>query len=126
LPEQNEESLAFVERHIQRAVSTSRVFPMGPVHINVPFREPLLLDMEQTTSNVNMQVSEIGKLVPSEEFLEWYRDILQNEERGLFIVGDSLQTTDGFWEFAKLVQWPVLVDPLSNLRASIPAECMDL
>lgn len=126
LPEQNEESLAFVERHIQRAVSTSRVFPMGPVHINVPFREPLLLDMEQTTSNVNMQVSEIGKLVPSAEFVEWYKDILQNEERGLFIVGDSLQTTDGFWEFAKQVRWPVLVDPLSNLRASIPADCMDL
>lgn len=126
LPEKNEESLSFVERHIQRAVSTSKAFPMGPVHINVPFREPLLLDMDQTLPTVNMQVSEIGKLVPSEEFLVWYKDILQNEVKGLFIVGDSLQTTDGFWEFAKTVQWPVLVDPLSNLRTSVPADCMDL
>ena len=126
LPEKSEESLAFVERHIQRAVSTSKAFPMGPVHINVPFREPLLLDMDQTLPTVNMQVSEIGKLVPSEEFLVWYKDILQNEVKGLFIVGDSLQTTDGFWEFAKTVQWPVLVDPLSNLRTSVPADCMDL
>lgn len=126
LPEKNEESLAFVERHIQRVVSTSRAFPMGPVHINVPFREPLLLDMEQALPTVNMQVPEIGKLVPSEEFLVWYKDILQNEGKGLFILGDSLQTTDGFWEFAKMVQWPVLVDPISNLRTSIPVDCMDL
>lgn len=126
LPEKDDVNLAFVERHIQRAVSTSKAFPMGPVHINVPFREPLLLDMEQTLPTVTMQAPEIGKLVPSDEFLVWYKDILQNEEKGLFIVGDSLQTTDGFWEFAKTIQWPVLVDPLSNLRTSIPADCMDL
>lgn len=126
LPEKDEANLAFVERHIQRAVSMSRAFPMGPVHINVPFREPLLLDMEQALPTLNMQVPEIGKLVPSEEFLVWYKDILQKDVKGLFIVGDSLQITDGFWEFAKTVQWPVLVDPLSNLRTSVPADCMDL
>lgn len=125
LPE-SEENLAFVERHIQRAVSTSKTAPMGPVHINVPFREPLLLDMEQPLPTMNIHVPEIGKLAPSEEFLVWYKDLLQNEVRGIFIVGDSLQTTDGFWEFVKMVQWPVLVDPLSNLRTSIPADCMDL
>ncbi|SFQ44210.1 2-succinyl-5-enolpyruvyl-6-hydroxy-3-cyclohexene-1-carboxylate synthase [Psychrobacillus psychrotolerans] len=125
LPE-SEANLAFVERHIQRAVSTSKTAPMGPVHINVPFREPLLLDMEQPLPTMNILVPEIGKLAPSEEFLVWYKDLLQNEVRGIFIVGDSLQTTDGFWKFAKMVQWPVLVDPLSNLRTSIPADCMDL
>ena len=126
LPETDDANLAFVERHIQRAVSTSKAFPMGPVHINVPFREPLLLDMEQALPSINMQVPEIGNLVPSEEFLVWYKDLLQNEVRGIFIVGDSLQTTDGFWEFARVVQWPILVDPLSNLRTSVPADCMDL
>lgn len=126
LPDKDDANLAFVERHIQRAVSTSKAFPMGPVHINVPFREPLLLDMEQTSPTVNMHASEIGKLVPSEEFLAWYKDILQNETKGIIIVGDSLQSTNEFWEFAKMVQWPVLVDPLSNLRTSIPADCLDL
>lgn len=126
LPEKDEANLAFVERHIQRAVSMSRAFPMGPVHINVPFREPLLLDMEQILPSVQMHASEIGKLVPSDEFISWYKDIIQNETKGIMIVGDSLQSTGGFWEFAKTIQWPVLVDPLSNLRTSIPPECMHL
>jgi len=126
LPEKEDGNLAFIERHIQRAVSTSKAFPMGPVHINVPFREPLLLDMEQTLPPINIQIPEIGKLVPSEEFLVWYKGLLQDEVKGVLIVGDSLQTTEGFWEFAKTVQWPVLVDPLSNLRTSVPADCMDL
>jgi len=126
LPERDDANLAFVERHIQRAVSTSKAFPMGPVHINVPFREPLLLDMEQALPSINMQIPEIGNLAPSEEFLVWYKDLLKNEEKGIFIIGDSLRTTDGFWEFARMVQWPILVDPLSNLRTSVPADCMDL
>ncbi|MFJ7827161.1 2-succinyl-5-enolpyruvyl-6-hydroxy-3-cyclohexene-1-carboxylic-acid synthase [Psychrobacillus sp. NPDC096623] len=126
IPEKDDANLAFVERHILRAVSTSKAFPMGPVHINVPFREPLLLDMEKSSPTVNMHAPEIGKLVPSEEFLAWYNDILQNETKGIIIVGDSLQATEGFWEFAKMVQWPVLVDPLSNLRTSIPVDCLDL
>ena len=48
------------------------------------------------------------------------------KKRDILIAGDSLPSTDGFWEFAKMVQWPVLVDPLSNLRTSVPADCMDL
>ena len=61
IPEKNEANLAFVERHIQRAVSTSKAFPMGPVHINVPFREPLLLIWNKPLPTVNMHVPEIGQ-----------------------------------------------------------------
>ncbi|MBO1910115.1 2-succinyl-5-enolpyruvyl-6-hydroxy-3-cyclohexene-1-carboxylic-acid synthase, partial [Microvirga sp. 3-52] len=31
-----------------------------------------------------------------------------------------------FWNFAKALNWPVLCDPLSNLRAKVPTNCMDL
>lgn len=126
LPEDNVESLAFIERHIHRAVSTSKASPMGPVHINVPFREPLLLNMEQSLPKTGMQLSEIGQLVPSDGFIGWYKELLASEEKGILIVGDSIHTTEGFWDFARTVKWPVLVDPLSNLRASVPEDCMDL
>ena len=126
IPEDNEESLPFIERHIYRAVSTSKTSPMGPVHINVPFREPLLINMDQHHSALQVSKVEMGQLVPGEEFIHWYKGILQKEEKGLFIVGDSLHTTEGFWEFVKTVQWPVLADPLSNLRSSVPEDCMHL
>ena len=61
-----------------------------------------------------------------EDFTEWYIDLLTREEKGLFIVGDSIHSTEGFWDFARTVKWPVLVDPLSNLRTSVPDDCMDL
>lgn len=126
IPENNEESLPFIERHIQRAITTAKALPMGPVHINVPFREPLLINMEQQPPVLQMSQTEIGQLVPGEDFVKWYKDMLQTKEKGLFIVGDSLHTTKGFWEFAKTVQWPILADPLSNLRSSIPEECLHL
>ncbi len=126
LPEAREESLAFVERHIHRAVSSSKAAPMGPVHINVPFREPLLLEMDKPSTTPQMHLADLGKLGPSEEFVKWYTHLISNTEKGLIIVGDSLATTDGFWEFVKTIQWPVLADPLSNLRSNVPADCMHL
>ena len=126
IPEDNPESLAFIERHIHRAISTTKTLPMGPVHINVPFREPLLIDMEQQLPVTQVHFSEVGKLVASDDFMHWYRELLLHETNGLLIVGDSLQTIEGFWEFARSLQWPVLADPLSNLRASVPEDCFHL
>ena len=126
IPEENGEILPFIERHIHRAVSSAKALPMGPVHINAPFREPLLIEMEQPLPNTQVQVSEIGQLVPSEGFTDWYKELLQTEEKGLLLVGDSIQTTKGFWEFAKTVQWPVIADPLSNIRSQVPEDCMHL
>ena len=31
-----------------------------------------------------------------------------------------------FWNFAKALQWPVLCDPLSNLRTEVPEQCLAL
>ncbi|QFF99782.1 2-succinyl-5-enolpyruvyl-6-hydroxy-3-cyclohexene-1-carboxylic-acid synthase [Psychrobacillus glaciei] len=126
IPEDNDESLPFIERHIHRAITTAKALPMGPVHINVPFREPLLINMEQQHPVVQVSQTEMGQLVPSVEFIGWYKDLLQTNEKGLIIVGDSLPTTAGFWEFAREVQWPILADPLSNLRCSVPEDCLPL
>lgn len=126
IPEDNEESLSFIERHIHRAINVSKALPMGPVHMNVPFREPLLINMEQQLAVPQVNQTEVGQLVPGAAFISWYKELLQTTEKGLIIVGDSLSTTEGFWEFAKMLQWPVLADPLSQLRSMVPEDCIHL
>ena len=50
------------------------------------------------------------------------RDFLNKTEKGFIIVGELPIGIDKelFWKFAKALNWPVLCDPLSNLRAEVP------
>ncbi len=45
LPESSEPMLRYVRTTAGRAVATARTGPMGPVHLNLPFREPLVPDL---------------------------------------------------------------------------------
>ena len=47
LAEDNEELDWFLERHVNRAVSVAMTKPIGPIHLNIPLREPLLIDFDQ-------------------------------------------------------------------------------
>ncbi len=126
LPEDRMESLPFLERHVQRAVNTTKAAPKGPVHINVPFREPLLVNMQPHQPTISIEKTEVGNLTPSKEFLAWYQALLEKTDKGIIIAGDTFIPTEEFWEFAKNLKWPVLADPLSQLRSNIPEDCLFL
>ncbi|GKV55914.1 2-succinyl-5-enolpyruvyl-6-hydroxy-3-cyclohexene- 1-carboxylate synthase [Sporosarcina sp. NCCP-2222] len=128
LPEDNEEMDRFLDRHLNRAISAARTAPKGPVHINVPFREPLLIDFDQEEPKITYkhQIKGISSLPP--ESAEEIQTLLTGAERGLIIAGemDTGLNKELFWRFAKALQWPVLCDPLSNLRAEVPVDCWEL
>lgn len=128
VPEESEEVLRFVERHTQRAISISTTAPYGPVHLNIPLREPLLINFDQRERK-----STFAKRFGSGEFVNneaitWLEGMVKQSTRGIVIVGEMKTdiNLEHFWKFALKLNWPVLADPLSRLRSNVPDDCKDL
>lgn len=122
------ETMPFVERHTGRAVALSKTAPMGPVHINIPFREPLLLDFDFKVLPRTFQASFTGSIMPSPSTMDFVETCIIDAQQGFIIVGELGESIskDAFWGFAKSIQWPILADPLSQLRMGVPKECRHL
>ncbi|MDN7240159.1 2-succinyl-5-enolpyruvyl-6-hydroxy-3-cyclohexene-1-carboxylic-acid synthase [Planococcus sp. N028] len=125
MPEQ-ENRLDFLGRHLHRSVASAKTEPKGPVHINVPFREPLRIDFDQNYESHGEIVhfeAEHSLSSAAENFLQ---EILA-QPKGLFVMGEMTEKLpDEFWKFIQKLQWPVLADPLSNVRTNIDPSCKEL
>ncbi|MDN4607799.1 2-succinyl-5-enolpyruvyl-6-hydroxy-3-cyclohexene-1-carboxylic-acid synthase [Sporosarcina highlanderae] len=124
LAEENEELDWFLERHVNRAVSIAMTKPSGPIHLNIPLREPLLIDFEMKAPQSTFIERISGEIELSTEQKDTFQTIFENTRNGLIIAGELPVGFDKnrFWEFAQKLQWPVLCDPLSNLRAEVSEE----
>ncbi|MFP8784062.1 2-succinyl-5-enolpyruvyl-6-hydroxy-3-cyclohexene-1-carboxylic-acid synthase [Planococcus plakortidis] len=125
LPEQGNR-LDFLKRHLGRAAAMAESAPKGPVHLNVPFREPLGIDFEQPyESDRELYRFESGQQM-TDEAAGFLREVFSHP-RGLLIAGENTaQISSGQWEFIRRLGWPVLADPLSNLRSNVPDDLMDV
>lgn len=128
LAEENVEMDQYIDRQMSRVLSFALTSPIGPIHLNVPFREPLLIDFE-----LEAPVSTFSTWLPAELTLNqstehFLTDSFSRVDKGFVIAGEMPIATDreAFWDFAYGLQWPVLCDPLSNMRANIPENCVSL
>lgn len=123
-----QETIPFVERHTGRAVTMAKAAPMGPVHINIPFREPLLLDFDYEVKPSTYQQSTPGSIVASQASIKWVEEMIVNSNKGFIIVGELSGnfSKQDFWSYAKSLQWPIVADALSQLRCEVPEECQHL
>ena len=103
-----------------RAVDQSRWPLPGPVHINVPLREPLVplgALPEYTVAAMPKTVSYPAMLPPADEIARWATQL--SGRPGLIVCGEG-EYQDGFpaalAQLAGQLACPVLADPLSNLR----------
>lgn len=128
LAEDNEELDWFLERHINRAVSVALTKPMGPVHLNIPLREPLLIDFSRKPKASTYIERVHGEFELTAIQKQSLATLFAEARSGLIIAGELPVgfDKDAFWNFARRLQWPVLCDPLSNLRSEIPEDCRTL
>lgn len=125
IPDDANPTLPYIERHIARGISIATAAPFGPVHFNVPFREPLLIDFQEELPAQTFKGSFIGQVAPSSDAIENLTDLINETKKGFLIVGELPLGTDlqQIWSFIRKVKWPILVESLSNLRTNVPEDC---
>ena len=112
----------FVKASAIRACGAAIDAPSGPVHLNFPFREPLVPEMKpelfHTESPAFTQSLTLGSPAVDEVVYTEWALLWKNVERPLICVGPQTNSNlrPYILELANLLNAPVIADPLSGLR----------
>jgi 2-succinyl-5-enolpyruvyl-6-hydroxy-3-cyclohexene-1-carboxylate synthase len=137
LPEATNAALRYIRTLADRAVALTTAIPAGPIHLNLPFREPLtpgpladqplppiekreLVAWEGRPNNTPfVQVTDAPLASPDEEILKQIAEQVRTTQRGLIIAGpyDQPALTKPLIQLARTSGYPILADPLSQLRS---------
>ncbi|MEC0765973.1 2-succinyl-5-enolpyruvyl-6-hydroxy-3-cyclohexene-1-carboxylic-acid synthase [Bacillus atrophaeus] len=122
LPENDPHMLRYIRTLASRAAGEAGKRPMGPVHVNVPLREPLMPDLsdhpferKRTGSHVSVKT---GTHSVDSDSLSDIKAILADAEKGMIVCGEIHGETEKehILALSDALQYPILADPLSNLR----------
>jgi 2-succinyl-5-enolpyruvyl-6-hydroxy-3-cyclohexene-1-carboxylate synthase len=121
LPESSPGILQYAKASAARGASLSLSAPAGPVHFNFPIREPLIpaLD-EELFSNTRREKRVAGGVRGlSSEMRDDLISIVREKQKGLIICGPGLDATaiHSITDFAEHLGFPIIADPLSQLRS---------
>ncbi|MBA3823885.1 MAG: 2-succinyl-5-enolpyruvyl-6-hydroxy-3-cyclohexene-1-carboxylic-acid synthase [Ktedonobacterales bacterium] len=129
LPDATPAAIRAIRTLADRAAATARIVPAGPVHLNMPFREPLVPSGEiptQTPANLPENGLFRGGASMNAYALhafpsvsEGIAGLMSDQQCGLIIVGahNSEELPRQILALAKILDYPILADPLSHLRA---------
>jgi 2-succinyl-5-enolpyruvyl-6-hydroxy-3-cyclohexene-1-carboxylate synthase len=125
LPESTPEMLRYIRTIANRAVAESIAGPPGPVHLNFPFREPLVpvpadehhLDGARSGHTPYTAVAP-GLRRADESLIGRLAAELVSLERGLIICGPQADPAfpDAVARLSNALGYPILADPLSQVR----------
>lgn len=118
LPEDTQEMRQYAYVQGAKSVGLSTSLPMGPIHVNVPLREPLLPDLSLPVPPIKKVSMMSGEPNLSTAQLN---DLAQkwSNKKGIFIVGMGfpIDGVGGLIEVAEKLGWVILADPLANVRS---------
>lgn len=133
-PEGRNETLRYFRTVACRAAATAAAAPAGPVHVNVPLREPLVPtpiphEMLSETSRApsawegrpnGHRYASVAQppRIPDPEFVQRLTDDLCRTARGLIVCGpqDNPELAGAVRGLAEALGYPILADPLSQVR----------
>jgi 2-succinyl-5-enolpyruvyl-6-hydroxy-3-cyclohexene-1-carboxylate synthase len=111
-----------------RAVATSRAEPAGPVHLNWPFRDPLVPAPAGVVSrSAPGVVVHAPQLAPAAALVDDLALLLDRSPRGLIVAGpdDNLPgVAQSIVRLAERLGYPILADALSGLRRGVPDDSL--
>jgi 2-succinyl-5-enolpyruvyl-6-hydroxy-3-cyclohexene-1-carboxylate synthase len=90
----------------------------GPVQINLPFREPLIGEVQALPANDAGAIVKQGRLSPSASERKALNKMLSSR-RGVIVAGAGVDQPRFVFELAKTLQWPIIADQRSGCR--VPA-----
>ncbi|MFY0762618.1 2-succinyl-5-enolpyruvyl-6-hydroxy-3-cyclohexene-1-carboxylic-acid synthase [Metabacillus dongyingensis] len=138
VPEHTAELLQYGRTMAARAAGKAISSPSGPVHLNFPFREPLVPDLESEDlwTSLNSRPKQVqvtaGSSVIDVSEVQRLADLLSEEKKGLIICGELRDPdfAEAAVKLSSVLKYPILADPLSNLRTgshdqSSVIECYD-
>lgn len=117
-PDGTPEQLRLVATLAARAVATARAEPAGPVHLNWPFRDPLVPTRGEPPALEPISVHN-PRLAPAPEVVQELAELFDRSPRGLIVVGPEDADADlatAVVTLAGQTGYPVLADALSGLR----------
>jgi 2-succinyl-5-enolpyruvyl-6-hydroxy-3-cyclohexene-1-carboxylate synthase len=115
------ESIALNHQSISNALNQSMMFPLGPVHLNVPFKEPLYLESDALHPLTQMTTEQ--RINHSSEIHVEFR----HDQNYLVLVGQNNDEQIAPW-IEKMVKMPnilVLTETHSNAHALGAIDCID-
>jgi 2-succinyl-5-enolpyruvyl-6-hydroxy-3-cyclohexene-1-carboxylate synthase len=124
LPEDSSEMLNYARSKAARAVYMAEEGNPGPVHLNFPFREPLSPDFSLEnlwggTEDKVFSAAVDGKKRLDRQQIDNLLQQLDGKKKGIFVCGPQLDEdfAESITALAAKWGWPVLADPLSQLRS---------
>lgn len=90
--------------------------PPGPVHLNLPFREPLVPGRVALPASPPSGTEFSISVVPEPEELAALERELASTARGVILAGSMRESPPTLPELAERIGWPLVAEPTSNLR----------
>ena len=112
----------------RRAATIALSVPMGPVHLNLPYREPLMSsDMplaRPTPHPLGSSVVQRASIQPDGDQIAQIAEHLSGIERGIIVCGPThdAEVGDAACALGRALGYPVLADILSNVRECASAD----